>query len=191
MSDEAAMGGERVGIFGGSFNPPHVGHVLAAAYALLVCPIDRILIVPVYQHPFAKALTPFEHRLAMCERAFADLPRASVSVVERELGGESLTLRTLERLASDHPSWRMRLLVGSDVVGEVHKWHRFDRISEIAPPFIIARRGTTGGDRSILPEVSSTEVRALLAANDQAALEQLVPSSVIAYAREHRLFGLP
>lgn len=199
----------RVGIFGGSFNPPHVAHVLAAAYALLVAPIDHVLVVPVYQHPFSKELASFEDRLAMCERAFFGLPQVTVATVERELGGESLTLRTLEHLHANHPRWRMRLLIGSDVVGDLPKWHRFDRVAQLAEPFVLARKGfdakpAAGRDRgderaaigqatggSMLPELSSTEVRRLFRERAFDALSMLVPSSVLAYARERALFADP
>ena len=94
----------RVAVFGGSFNPPHVGHVLGVVYALSTAPIDEVLVVPVYQHPFAKDLAPFADRLAMCRLAFGWLPRVTVSTVEEELGGESRTLRTVEHLRADHPA---------------------------------------------------------------------------------------
>src|SRR5438132_412880 len=82
----------RVAVFGGSFNPPHVSHVLAVVYALSVAPIDAVLIVPVFQHPFSKELASFDDRLAMCQAAMGWIPRTAISAVERELGGESLTL---------------------------------------------------------------------------------------------------
>ncbi|WP_437736591.1 nicotinate (nicotinamide) nucleotide adenylyltransferase [Sorangium sp. So ce1335] len=137
----SAPGARRVAIFGGSFNPPHVAHVLAATYAIAVAPIDEVLVVPVYRHPFAKELAPYEHRLAMCHLALGWLPGVSVSTVERELGGESLTLRTLEHLAAEHPGWAMRLLVGADVLPDLPRWHRFDRIEQIAPPIVLGRSG--------------------------------------------------
>ena len=74
----------------------HVGHVLGVVYALSTAPIDEILVVPVYQHPFAKHLAPFADRLAMCRLAVGWLPGVTISTVEEELGGESRTLRTLE-----------------------------------------------------------------------------------------------
>ncbi|NUP04714.1 MAG: nicotinate (nicotinamide) nucleotide adenylyltransferase [Polyangiaceae bacterium] len=181
----------RVGIFGGSFNPPHVAHVLAAAYALLVAPIDRVVIVPVFCHPFSKELASFEDRLAMCRLAFEALPHVEISTVEQELGGESRTLRTVEHLKALHPDWRLRLLLGSDVVPDLPKWHRFDRIAEIAEPFVIERRGATSDEaRALLPEVSSTEIRALFERGAFDELASLVPRRVLEYARERGLYAL-
>lgn len=187
---DAQAGGPRIAIFGGSFNPPHVAHVLAVVYALGVAPIDHVLIVPVYQHPFSKELAPFDHRLAMCEAAMGWIPHTTISVVERDLGGDSLTLRTLTRLAQDHPDWRMRLLVGADVLADLPKWHRFDKIAEIAPPIVLGRAGVTtdAAPVPVLPKVSSTEVREALSRGDYEAVRPLLPARVLAYIEEHGLY---
>lgn len=178
-----------VGVFGGSFNPPHVAHVLAAAYALSIQAVERVLIVPVYRHPFAKELAPFEDRLAMCELAFSLFEGVAVSAVERELGGESLTLRTLEHLKMTNPSWSLRLIIGSDVVPDLPKWHRWDLIEALAPPLILDRAGAGARpERVLLPEVSSSEVRALFARGGREELERLVPRSVLAYAESSGLY---
>ncbi|MDI1449462.1 nicotinate (nicotinamide) nucleotide adenylyltransferase [Polyangium sp. 6x1] len=182
--------GHRVAVFGGSFNPPHVAHVLAAVYVLSTEPMDEVLVVPVYRHPFAKELAPFEDRLAMCKLAFEWIPRVRVSTVERELGGESLTLRTLEHLASKHPGWSMRLLLGGDVIADLSKWHRFDRIAEIAPPLFVGRAGVTteGAPEPMLPKISSTEVRDAIGRGESERVEKLVPREVLAYAAERGLY---
>lgn len=182
--------GERVGIFGGSFNPPHVAHVLAVTYALLVAPIERVVVVPVFRHPFAKELASYEDRLAMCELAFRGAPRVQISTIERELGGESLTLKTLQALSEANPGWKMRLILGSDVVPDLPKWHRFDRIAELAEPFIIARRGASAERAApLLPELSSTDVRALFEQDDREALQALLPRAVLDYALERGLYA--
>ena len=193
-------------VFGGSFNPPHVGHVLGVVYALSTAPIDEVLVVPVYQHPFAKHLAPFADRLEMCRLAFGWLPRVAVSTVEEELGGESRTLLTLEHLRAVHPSLSLRLLVGADVLGDLPKWHRWDRIAELAPPLVLGRRGVQPTDAAVtwvgaaapdeppapvLPRVSSTEIRAALAAGDVDAVRGLVPSPVIDHIVAHGLYGMP
>src|SRR5262249_33315608 len=138
----------RVAVFGGSFNPPHVAHLLAVVYALATAPVDRILVVPVYRHPFAKELAPFEDRLEMCRLAMGWVPGVTISDIERELGGESLTLRTVEHLRSQHPEFELRLLVGADVLPDLPKWHRFERIAALAPPLVLARAGYTSASPS-------------------------------------------
>lgn len=147
----------RVAVFGGSFNPPHVAHVLGAAFVLTTGEVDRVLIVPCFQHPFAKALAPFDDRLAMCRLAFAPLAAVEVSDVERDLGGESLTVRTLEHLATRFPDWRLRLVVGADVVAEMDRWTRPERVRALAPPLVLGRVGAPA-----LPRCAGRAPRGLL-----------------------------
>jgi nicotinate-nucleotide adenylyltransferase len=186
---------ETLGIFGGSFDPPHAGHVMLAAYALSVAPIDRLLVVPTFQHPFGKVLAAYDHRVAMCERAFAAvLTRTSVSRVEEELGGDSYTVRTLEELARRMPDARFRLIVGADVLKDTSRWRAFERVKQLAPPFIVgrggeAREGATDNVMSgapDLPAISSTFVRAGYGRG--ADLDALVPRFVDAYVRAHGLY---
>jgi nicotinate-nucleotide adenylyltransferase len=180
----------RVAVFGGSFNPPHVAHVLAVAYVLACSDVDRVLVVPCFRHPFAKSLAPFDDRLQMCRLAFEALSNVEVSDIERSLGGESLTVRTLERLHADHPEWSMRLVVGSDVIGEMDRWTAPDRVRALAPPLVLARAGHARPENvdapSVLPEVSSTAVRAAFARG--ATVDPLVPRRVLAYAEARGLY---
>lgn len=194
-----------VAVFGGSFNPPHLAHVLALAVVHARFEVERILVVPTFQHPFAKQLAPYEDRVRMCELAMGWLPRVSISRIEEELGGESKTLRTLEKLGELHPGKQLRLMMGADIVVESAKWHRFDRIKEIAPPIVLGRVGVTfeGAPAAVLPNISSTEVRRALASLESSevsehaagaprpkplALDELVPRAVIEYARARSLY---
>jgi nicotinate-nucleotide adenylyltransferase len=180
-----------VAIFGGSFNPPHVAHVLAIAWVLASEDVEEIVVVPTFQHPFAKSLAPFEARLRMCELAAGWLPRVTISKVEEELGGESRTLRTLEHLAARHPDWRMRLVMGTDILLEADKWFRFDRVQELAPPLVLGRVGfnVDGAPSAVLPAISSTDVRARIAEGKWAELRSLVPRGVLEYVKEHHLYA--
>jgi nicotinate-nucleotide adenylyltransferase len=179
----------RVAIFGGSFNPPHVAHVLATTLVLTTSDVDSVLVVPTYRHPFAKPLAPFEDRVRMCALAMGWIPQVSISRVEEELGGESRTLHTLEHLKDAQPSWEMRLVLGSDAYAESAKWYRFDRIRALAPPIVLGRdRVSAGGARTLLPAISSTDVRASIARGDWQALTDIVPAKVIAYIRDKGLY---
>ena len=183
-----------VAIYGGSFDPPHISHVLAAVYALKVGGFEQVLVVPVYEHAFHKRLSPFEHRVRLCELSFAGIAGVEVSTIERALATPSLTLRTVEHLAGEHPDWAMRLLVGSDVLSDTGKWHAFARIAELAPPYIVARPGYEHPDANaaLLPDVSSTRIRDALAqhadARSQALLASWVPRAALAYIAEHGLY---
>jgi nicotinate-nucleotide adenylyltransferase len=184
----------QIGVYGGSFDPPHVAHVLLAAYALAVGGFDEVQIVPVFSHAFNKSLVDFEHRVALCELAFRDLKRVRVSRIEASLPTPSRTLSTLEAIARENPSASLRLLVGADVLAETSKWHAFDAIARLAPPFVVGREGHTLAQPTgfALPAVSSTRVRELSARSDDRAaaheLAELVPAPVLAYIREHRLY---
>lgn len=178
------------GIFGGSFNPPHLAHVLALAVVHARFDVERILVVPTYQHPFAKSLASYDDRVHMCELAMGFLPRVEVSRVEEELGGESRTLRTLEHLRARHPDWNLRFVMGADLMAESSKWYGFEKIVAIAPPIVLGRVGVEydGAPPAVLPAISSTEVRAMIGAGQWADLEPLVPREVLAYARARGLY---
>jgi nicotinate-nucleotide adenylyltransferase len=180
-----------VAIFGGSFNPPHVAHVLGITWVLATQDVDRLVMIPTFQHPFAKPLAPYASRVRMCELAAGWLPQVTVSRVEEELGGESRTLRTLEHLAALHPDWKMRLVIGGDLVLETDKWFRFDRIAELAPPLVLGRAGfhAPGVPSAAVPSVSSSEVRARVAKGSWEELRALVPREVLEYIQAERLYG--
>lgn len=179
----------RIALYGGSFNPPHVGHLLVTAYVLATAPVDEIWLMPAYRHPFGKALAPFVDRVAMCER-LAGIFRTGVSVtsVESEVGGEGHTIDTLEHLIERHPGWSFRLVIGSDILAEAPKWKAWDRVVELAPPIRVARGGHPHPDVSgpEMPDVSSSEVRRRLAAGVGA--EALVPREVLDYVRARGLY---
>jgi nicotinate-nucleotide adenylyltransferase len=192
-----------VGLFGGSFNPPHVGHVLSVAYALSTGLVERVVAVPVFAHALGKSLAPFADRLAMARLAFEWLPGVTVSDIEQSLGSPSRTLETVRALLALHPEWQLRLIVGSDILGELHQWHAFREIERLAPPLVLPRPGAPEpgeADRAarLLPDISSTEVRTLLsdwatgtAPAAAPALGRLVPRAVLTLIRERGLYGAP
>jgi nicotinate-nucleotide adenylyltransferase len=183
----------RVAVFGGSFNPPHVGHVLACALVMAKGQVDRLLVVPTYEHPFAKPLAPYHDRVAMCELATGFMRGLEVSRVEAELGGESRTLRTLEHLAATHADWKLRLVIGADILAETPKWFGFDAITRLAPPVVLARAGVDapGAGPPLLPEVSSTQVRAAIAKGAWEEVTKVLPRKVLARVRAKGLYGAP
>ena len=182
-----------VAVFGGSFNPPHMAHVLAVTTVLARFSVERVLVVPTYQHPFAKSLASYEDRVRMCELSMGWLPRVEISRVEQTLGGESRTLRTLEHLARENPGWRMRFVMGADLVVESSKWFGFERITQLAPPIVLGRVGVAyeGAPPPILPAISSTEVRAMIAGARWEELAPFVPREVLAHVRAHGLYASP
>jgi nicotinate-nucleotide adenylyltransferase len=183
---------ETLAIFGGSFDPPHVAHVLVATYVLATEDVDRVLAIPTCEHSLDKAATAsFEHRVRMTELAMKDLARVTVSSIEGELGGKSRTLLTLEELARRMPRARFRLVIGADILLETERWYRFDRVRELAPLIVVGRAGYESPDDTTkidLPRVSSTEIRARLAADRPVA--GLVPRRVEEHIRLNGLYGV-
>ena len=183
-----------VAIFGGSFNPVHAAHQLVALYVLETQDVDELWFVPTYAHPFGKELAGYDHRVAMCELAAAALgPRVRVSRAEQELAKRpdfvsSRTIDLLEYITETHPGETLRFVLGSDVLRETDKWHRWDAVVEAAPPIIIARPGFPGGHGVEMPDISATHVREMLSQRDPGA-SALVPRPVLGYIAAHGLYG--
>lgn len=181
-------------VFGGSFDPPHVAHLLVASYVLGVAGCERVLVAPVEEHAFHKPLTAFAERVELCRACFFDLPQVEVSTLEAELPKPNYTVRLLERLRAERPAEALRLVIGSDVLPETDRWHDFARVRELAPPFVVTRRGFEHPELGppLLPEVSSTRVRELLARRAEPEAERelawLVPKRVLDRIAERGLY---
>jgi nicotinate-nucleotide adenylyltransferase len=179
-----------IALLGGSFNPPHVGHLMAAYWTLATQDVSEVWLLPAFRHPFGKALAPFEDRVRMCELAVRALRGVAVCTAEAELAGDPLagkTARTLEHLKAKHPAYDLALVVGADVLAETDKWYRWDRVTELARIVIVGREGypPVPGAPS-LPAISSTEIRARLARGED--VSGLVPRKVREYAAEKGLY---
>jgi nicotinate-nucleotide adenylyltransferase len=180
-----------VGLLGGSFNPPHIAHLMAAYWALATQDISEVWLLPSYKHPFGKVLAPFDDRLRMCELAAATIRGVHVCAAEAELADDPLvgrTARTLEHLATKHPSVRFSLIVGTDVLTETDKWYRWDRVTELAKIIVVGRGGhASGRERGpLLPAISSSEIRERLRRGGD--VTEWVPRRVLEYATERRLY---
>jgi nicotinate (nicotinamide) nucleotide adenylyltransferase len=121
--------GVQVGLFGGSFNPPHVGHAMVVSWLLWTEQVDEVWLMPAFEHPLDKALIPFSQRVKACE-ALASLFSDQVKVceIERDLPRPSYTLNSLESLSEAHPALSFRLVAGSDILDQVGAWHKWDEI---------------------------------------------------------------
>lgn len=187
-----------VGLFGGSFNPPHAGHQLVALYALETHPIDELWFVPVFEHPLGKHLAAYADRVAMCELAIAALgPRARVSRAEQALAtrtGSSTghTIDLVEDLIATHADTQFRLVIGSDLRRDVESWHRWDELRAHAPLIVIGRGGhaaSTDPDPVTMPGISATAIRAQLLQHPS-DVELLAPRGVLQHISERGLYGV-
>ncbi|TNE44038.1 MAG: nicotinate-nicotinamide nucleotide adenylyltransferase [Deltaproteobacteria bacterium] len=180
----------RVGFYGGSFNPPHFSHFLAASWALCSGEVDEVWMVPCYQHAFGKILAPYEDRIKMCEIGASGLgPHIKVSDCERHIQS-SYTVDVLETLCQKFPTHRFRLMVGSDIAEETKEWKSFELLAELAPPLWIPRGGYHSDSLGFsLPEVSSSAIRSRL--QQGLSVEGALPNTIVSYIEEKQLYRTP
>jgi len=178
-----------VAIFGGSFDPPHCAHVMVVSWVLTCTPCEQVLVVPVAEHPFGKRSAPFQVRLSMARAAFACFgDRVTVSDIEARLPQPSYTVQTLRALRQTFPTARFTLVVGSDIPKETGRWQSFDEVQRLARLMVVARAGADqGGQGPVFPDVSSTELRAALAAGKDCTA--FIPRDVLAMIFKEGLYG--
>ncbi len=189
------MIGELV-VYGGSFDPPHMAHVLALCAARAHLGDVEFLVLPSFSHPFAKQLAPFDARVALCVQAFGWIPGLRVSHIEAELARAEpaeqgvRTVHVLRALRTQFPGRRMRLLLGSDILHDAPKWHRWDEVCALAPPLVLGRQGHEHPDAppAILPQISSREVRARLLDGSKLP-EEWLPAGVLQCIHALQLYG--
>ena len=195
----------RTGILGGTFNPPHLGHLICGQEALVQLELDRILMIPAGLPPHKEVDEDpgAAHRLALCRRAVDGDARFEVSALEMEREGPSFTVDTLARLRQIAPQDELYLIVGGDVAAGLGSWREPDRVLSLATLAIARRRGTSrqaidtalaaipGGERARffrMPRIgiSSTEIRERVGRRQP--LRYLVPDAVADYIDEHQLY---
>lgn len=183
---------ERIGVFGGSFDPVHHGHLTIALAALESLPLDRVVFVPARRSPLKEGVPSASEadRLAMLERAIDGERRFALSRLELERPAPSYTVATLEALSD---AGVLFLILGADAAAEFARWHRPERIRELATIVVARRPGThgTGLDGatlldSPLMDISARELRERAARGR--SLRYLVPDAVWRYIEEHRLY---
>ena len=130
----------RLGILGGSFDPPHVGHLVVAQDAITALSLDRLLIVPAAQQPLKSIMyaSPTD-RLAMTHRCFDGVPKMVVSPVEIGRGGLSFMVDTVETIRRDFPSADLHLLIGEDVVESLPRWREPERLRSMVRLVVLTR----------------------------------------------------
>jgi nicotinate-nucleotide adenylyltransferase len=199
-------GGPRVGLLGGSFNPPHRGHIAAAQRARAQLGLERVLLMPVHTQPH-KPAEPDPgpgHRLAMCRLAVAGEDGLGVCDAEVRRGGASYTADTLERIRASHPHAALTFIVGADTAATIPSWRRPQAVLALADVAIVTRPGTSAAGasqqlRELAPEaivrvleIEPVDISSSLARRRAAAgepLEPLVGEAVAAYIRANSLYG--
>lgn len=187
----------RIGVFGGTFDPPHVGHVAAAAQVRHSLGLDAVLLV-VANDPWQKSasapLTEATIRLAMVEAAVEGVEGLAASDVEIRRGGPSYSVDTLRELRAQGAE-ALHLIVGRDAAVGIETWHEHEAIRSLAVPVVVDRPGEVGPLPTGWPwrhvevvalPVSSSALRARVAAGEP--VDGLVPAGAVAVLRAHRLY---
>ena len=198
---------EKIGIFGGSFNPPHLGHVQAARYAALSLGLDRLMLIPSGKtpcKPVPELTASPEQRVKMLSIAFGSVPIAEVSSMELDRGGESYTWETVRQIRRDNPEAELFLLLGTDMFLKFPQWVDADRLcgevtlvsmnrgEKVERENLIraaARIEHMGGKTVLLDNpvtfISSSQVRRLLAFE---GADSFLPEGLLSYIRGEKLY---
>jgi nicotinate-nucleotide adenylyltransferase len=197
----------RIGIFGGTFNPPHLGHLVCAQEAHLQLQLTSVVLIPARVPPH-KPVTDepgIAHRLEMCRLAIAgDEQRFEVSDIEARRQGPSFTVDTLEELHAHQPESELFLIVGGDVAAGFAGWREPERVLTLATLAIAERPGTSraaveralgqldGGERARFVDMPAIEISSTMLrdrARQGGPTRYLVPDAVRSYIDRHRLYG--
>lgn len=179
-----------IGVLGGTFDPPHVGHRIVALDVLEALDLERLIIVPAARPPHRSTVLGAEVRLALTRRAFDGDPSIEVSDIEFEREGPSYTVDTLERLRAARPDGPLWLVIGTDQYERFETWHRPDRILELAQLAVMRRDGRSGRSAEGVPfrpvdvtrvDVSGTDIRQRL--SEGRGIRYLVPEAIVADVR--------
>ena len=169
----------RIAIYGGSFNPPHVGHSMVAAYLKWTQQAEEVWWVPAFDHAFDKVLAPFELRVRLCEDVTRSLGSwARVSTIEATLPAPSYTIHTLDALHRQYPEHQFQWVAGADILETLHLWKEWQRIKEGYGLLLVGRAGYPEVPGvPTFPDISSTQIRELLKENGD--VSKLVDAGIL------------
>ena len=198
---------QRLGMFGGAFDPPHIAHIGLAQHAVAQFALDALHIIPTGDAWHKdRALTPSPHRLAMTRLAFAQVPRTVVDSREIDRLGATYTVDTLQALQSEYPEARLFLFIGADQANAFQTWHRWRDILSLAQ-VVVAHRPLSGQEstasqwhNAVSPDVqrldmpslnvSATAIRAHVAQSPHPVpqVPAWLPANVQHYIEKHSLY---
>ena len=192
----------RLGLLGGTFDPPHIGHLLAAVNVRRALSLDEVLLVVAndpWQKSGSRSITAAADRLAMVRAASEGLDGVEASDLEIERGGPSYTIDTVEQVLATAPGTEVFIIVGADAAGAIDTWHRCRELPALASLVVVDRLGVAApAPPSWWPaihveipcvELSSTDLRARVV--DGRPLDVLVPPAVVTCIEQRRLYGAP
>lgn len=189
----------KLGIFGGTFDPPHLAHLIAGELAVEQFELDRLIFVPANRSPLKDRhdVSTASHRMEMMRLATAGNPRFEVSPVEIDRSGASFTVDTLRAIQQQEKPKTMHLFIGRDQFVQFERWKEPDEIVRLATVVVMARPSDASGVstrfdaqveylRMPLLELSATEIRRKVKAGE--SIRYQVPESVREYIEQHQLY---
>jgi len=185
----------KIGVFGGSFNPVHIGHLLVAQDIMEKLRLDKIIFIPAFNPPHKKYLLPFEHRWQMLKRAIAENPCFELSDIEKKRGGKSFTIDTLTELKNEFPRDRLYFIMGTDQYAELASWREPKHLFNLAKIVVIQRPGF--GQKKfevkkpifikvIQIDIASADIRQRI--RQKSSVRYMLPEKVWQYIISHRLY---
>jgi nicotinate-nucleotide adenylyltransferase len=190
---------QRIGLFGGTFDPPHVGHLVTAVNVMHALDLDQVVLmvanVP-WQKQGTRQITPASDRLAMVEAAVRGVPGLVAGRIEVDRGGPSFTADTLADLAAEHPDAELFTIVGDDAAAGITTWERFRDVLDRSHIVVVDRPGAPVSLPSDIAwlrvevprlEVSSTDLRSRFV--DGRPLDYLITQPVLDVIRDRALYG--
>ncbi len=187
---------KRVGILGGTYNPPHIGHLIIANEVKHALHLDEVRLMPTAlpPHKDADEAVTKEQRLEMVKHATAEAPGLTVSSYEVDRGGVSYTFDTISSLQEAEPNVEFYFIIGGDMIDQLDTWHRIDELMELITFVGVNRPGwSSETDYPVqlvaIPEIdlSSTLIRERF--KEKGSVMFLIPEAVEMYIREERLYG--
>lgn len=190
----------KIGFMGGSFDPVHFGHLIAAQDALERGGLDRLVFVPAAQAPLKPGAVqaPAEDRLAMLRTALGDDARFEISDYELSKGGVSYTVDTVRHMQTQFPGAQLAWVVGADQVERLHLWKEIETLAGMVEFVVLGRPGWVRVERTDIPglrlrwceghqiELSSTEIRERIRAGS--SVDCMIPHKTVEYIRENGLY---
>ena len=189
---------KKVGIYSGSFNPIHHGHIMLANYLVEFSDLDELWFVVTPQNPLKKRedLLDDDERLRMVQLAVGDDPRFFVSDIEMHLPTPSYTIHTLTALSGQHPDCQFVFICGMDSLQNLKNWREYQKILDNYELLVFPREGYDGGDlvnypsvtilKTPIVEVSSTFIRNCV--KEGRDVRHFMPEKVFLYMREHHFY---
>ena len=173
--------------YGGSFNPPHISHVLFVSALRAYYPEAEVWIGPTYSHAFNKSLLPFEDRVQMCHAAFDLISGVRITTIERELHeSTSYTVDVVREILKREPAKKVYVAVGADIVPTLPKWREYEALCQMGEFLVFPREGYDNDcaiEMPHLPEISSSSIREAMRIGDWGFVRKFVPAKVVELLR--------